>query len=72
MSRARNRAEWLRVGVAVSWIKGIDPLAVIPPDYWPEREKEPEPTPEEAAAESARAWRVLDRFLTKLSAQRGK
>lgn len=69
MAAARNRAEWLRVGVSVAFVvnnsgwrtKPLSPLAVIPPPFRPEEEPEPEKTPEQVAEESRLAWGLLDR-----------
>lgn len=70
MARARQRAEWLRVGIAVMWIvnrngftkEPIDPLKVIPAQFRPPPEPVPELTEEEKAEESRQAWFVLDTF----------
>lgn len=69
MGEARNRAEWLRVGVAVSFVvnnsgfrsKPLSPLAVIPPPFRPAEEPAPEKSPEQVEEENRRAWMVLDR-----------
>lgn len=69
MALARQRAEWLRVGIAVAFVvnrngwtqQAISPLMVIPEQFRPEPEPEPELTPEDLAAESELAWRMLDR-----------
>lgn len=71
MATARQRAEWLRVGVLVSWIgpavwskESANPLKVIPKEYRPPKGPEPvdDRTPEEREAESRRGWKLLDRF----------
>lgn len=69
MCEARQKAEWLRVGISVAFIvnrngwntQPISPFAVIPEQFRPEAEAVPELTPEERAAYSEIAWGLLDR-----------
>lgn len=69
MAEARQRADWLKVGIAVAWLvnrngftrEPLDPLKVIPPQFRPPPEPEREKTPEEVAEENRLAWVVLDR-----------
>lgn len=68
MAEARQKAEWLRVGVAVAWVvnrngwtkEAVQPLSVIPECYRPALPPPPELTPAEKAAQSRMAWAVLD------------
>jgi hypothetical protein len=68
MAEARERAEWLRVGVAVAWVvnhggfvrKPVSPVKVIPKPFRP---KPPPPRPAATAEESRRGWHVLDSWL---------
>jgi len=70
MAVARQRAGWLRAGVAVAWVvnrngwtrQAVSPLDVIPPQFRPPVPPEPEKSPEQLADESRRAWHVLDRY----------
>lgn len=70
MALARQRADWMRTGVAVAWLvnrngwtrKPIDPLEVIPAPFRPPPAPRRERTPEERAAESRLAWKVLDTY----------
>jgi hypothetical protein len=69
MCLARQRAEWLRVGIGVAFVvnrngwtqQAISPLAVIPEAFRPEPEPVPELTTEERAEQSRIGWRLLDR-----------
>lgn len=73
MAAARQRAEWLRIGIAVSWIinrngftrKSVDPLAIIPVQFRPPPEPVPELTVEEREAESRLAWSVVNTYFSR-------
>lgn len=73
MARARQCADWLKVGIAVAFVvnrngwtkQPISPLVVIPAQFRPPPEPEPEKTPEELAAESRLAWGLLDTFFSR-------
>lgn len=70
MATARQRAEWMRVGVAVAWVvnksgfakEAISPWSVIPEPYRPPPPPKRVLTPEERESESRLAWGVMDRF----------
>lgn len=70
MAAARQRAEWLRVGVAVAWLvnrngfakEALHPLAVIPEPFRPPPERPRRLSEAERASESKVAWRLMDRF----------
>lgn len=72
MAKARQQSEWARIATLVCWVgpavwskEPINPLKVIPGPYRPKQDVAPETTPEEKAAQSKRAWRVLDSFFGK-------
>jgi hypothetical protein len=64
MAEARQWSDWLKVGIAVARIanrvgfggKPITPLEIIPRQFHPRPEPEPERTPEELAA----GWAKFD------------
>lgn len=68
MAEAKQQADWLRVGVATAWAanvsgnlsKPVTPAKIIPPQFLPPPEPPPKLTPEELAAESKRAWALMD------------
>lgn len=73
MAKARQVSEWSRVATLVCWVgpavwgkEPINPLKVIPAPYRPQQEEgAAEVSPEERAAQSKRAWRLLDSFFGK-------
>lgn len=70
MAEARQRAEWLRVGVLGSWVinrngwtrEPVNPLDLIPAPFRPPAAPVRVLSAEERAEESRRGWHVLDRF----------
>lgn len=79
MALARQRADWLRTGVLAALLvnsngfrkgKPLSPMKVIPPPFRPQRPPPRKRTPEEAEAESRRAWGVLDTMLGRMSGGR--
>lgn len=75
MATAKQRADWLRVGVAVAWQvnsggfakKPLSPLAVIPEPYRPPPEARRIKSAAERESESRQAWGVMDRFFSKVN-----
>ena len=65
MAVARQRAEWLRVGVSVAYMlqphakEAIDPTRIIPPPYRPLKPRKRVLTAKELEAESKQAWHAL-------------
>lgn len=70
MSKARQQAEWLRVGMMTGWMKGVSPWKVIPRCYHPEIDDR-QLSPDLEAIESDRAWRVLDSYMANLGKPNG-
>ena len=67
MGLARQRAEWARTGVTVSWLvaaftgKNIDPNKVIPPQFRPQKQPPPKKSQAQIESESRRAWKLMER-----------
>lgn len=68
MADARQRSDWLKVGVAVAELvnrggfakQALDPLKVIPPQFRPRPDPPPELTDEEEAEGRRAAWSKFD------------
>jgi hypothetical protein len=69
MAEAKQRADWLKVGIATAWIinkngwtkQPVNPLTIIPEQFRPPPEPVPEKSEEQLAEENRLAWGVLDR-----------
>lgn len=67
MAMAKQRAEWVRTGVMVSWLvaafsgKNIHPNKVIPPQFRPPKPPPPQKSKVQIESESRRAWKLMER-----------
>lgn len=68
MARARQQAEWARVGVAAAWIVNatqggwkVDPKKIVPRQFWGDEPDAPELTPEEKKMARRYFWSRFDK-----------
>lgn len=67
MALARQRAEWARTGVTVSWVvaaftgKNVHPNKVIPEQFRPPKEPKPQKSQAQIESESRRAWKLMEK-----------
>jgi len=67
MALARQRAEWARTGVTVSWLvaafsgKNIHPNKIIPKQFQPPQQPPPKKSKAQIESESRRAWKLMER-----------